>query len=71
MRYSRKFRLFMGVLAFISGILNTASSPASARGSDLFSRSSAQRAWRLNLSLIMLAYLSCTVFLVLVAGRRR
>jgi SSS family solute:Na+ symporter len=73
-RYSRNFRLFMGMLAFISGILNYGVFPAiSARFFIYF----------LNLplhvhlagapistfSLIMATYLSCTVFLVLMGGQ--
>ena len=74
MRYSRRFRLFMGVLAFVSGILNYGIFPAvSARffiyfldlprevDLGLFSVS--------TFALIMIAYLSCTVFMVTMGGQ--
>lgn len=73
-RYSRKFRLYMGTVAFISGILNYGIFPAiSARffiyfldlpttvNLGLFTAS--------TFVLIMIGYLSCTVFLVLVGGQ--
>src|SRR5687767_1351688 len=74
MRYSRRFRLFMGALAFLSGILNYGIFPAiSARffvyfldlprtlDVGVFSISTA--------ALIMFAYLTCTVFMITIGGQ--
>jgi SSS family solute:Na+ symporter len=73
-RYSRRFRLFMGILAFISGILNYGVFPAiSARFFiyflDLPTQFHIASLPIPTFSLIMFIYLSCTVFLVLIGGQ--
>ncbi|MBC8105588.1 MAG: sodium:proline symporter [Anaerolineae bacterium] len=73
-RYSRRFRLYMGALAFLSGILNYGIFPAvSARFFIYF----LQLPHAVNIgsfavptfALIMLGYLTCTVFMILVGGQ--
>ena len=73
-RYSRSFRLFMGILAFISGILNYGVFPAiSARfliyflGLPLSIHVAGMEVS--SLALIMAGYLSATVFLVFMGGQ--
>lgn len=73
-RYSRNFRLYMGVLAFISGILNYGIFPAiSARFFIYFLHLPEYvNLWGLSIStmaLIMFGYLTCTVIMVLVGGQ--
>lgn len=74
MRYSRRFRLYMGMLAFVSGILNYGIFPAvSARFFIYFlglpeTVSLAGLAVP-TLALIMAGYLAFTVFTVLVGGQ--
>ena len=74
MRYSRRFRLFMGLLAFVSGILNYGIFPAiSARFFIYF----LQLPHHVQVgpfamstfALLMLTYLSVTVFLVTIGGQ--
>jgi solute:Na+ symporter, SSS family len=72
-RYSRKFRLFTGVLAFISGVLNYGIFPAiSARFFiyflDLPQAVHAGPVAVSTFSVLMLVYLTCTVILVQVGG---
>ena len=72
-RYSRNFRLFMGMLAFFSGILNYGVFPAiTARFFIYFLRLPTTVDLGLfemsTFALIMLMYLSCTVFMILVGG---
>ena len=75
MRYSRGFRLYMGALAFLSGVLNYGVFPAiSARFFiyflDLPQRVAITAGWSVpTFALIMFAYLSCTVFMILVGGQ--
>jgi SSS family solute:Na+ symporter len=74
MRYSRRFRLFMGFLAFLSGILNYGIFPAvSARFFIYFlNLPQSLHVGPLALptfALIMAAYLSCTVFMTLIGGQ--
>src|SRR5688500_2726131 len=75
MRYSRRFRLFMGVLAFLSGILNYGIFPAiSARFFiyflglphyvEVFGGLAVP-----TFALIMAAYLACTVFMITIGGQ--
>ncbi|MCS7034333.1 MAG: sodium:proline symporter, partial [Phycisphaerae bacterium] len=73
-RYSRRFRLFMGGLAFLSGILNYGIFPAiSARFFIYFLRlPESVNVWGLELStmaLLMAGYLTITVFMILVGGQ--
>jgi SSS family solute:Na+ symporter len=69
-RYSRRFRLFMGVLAFISGILNYGVFPGiSARFLIFFLDLPPTVHGVSTFALIMFCYLACTVFLVLVGGQ--
>jgi SSS family solute:Na+ symporter len=74
MRYSRRFRLFMGLLAFISGILNYGIFPAvSARFFIYFLDLPLHvhvlgMAWS-TFALIMICYLSCTLIMVLIGGQ--
>src|SRR5262245_7962864 len=74
MRYSRKFRLFMGSLCFVSGILNYGIFPAvSARFFIYFLDLPPQfHIFGISISTfaaIMIAYLSCTLAMVLVGGQ--
>jgi SSS family solute:Na+ symporter len=74
MRYSRRFRLFMGGLAFLSGILNYGIFPAvSAHFFIYFLQLPASLhigAFQLSTALLlMVSYLSCTVFMVLFGGQ--
>src|SRR5687768_15771920 len=75
MRYSRRFRLFMGALAFLSGILNYGIFPAvSARFFiyflglphyvEVFGGLAVP-----TFALIMAAYLACTVFMITIGGQ--
>src|SRR4051794_17539249 len=74
MRYSRAFRLFMGILAFVSGVLNYGVFPAiSARFfiyflplPEHFSIGSIQVS---TFAALMLGYLSVTVFVLLIGGQ--
>jgi SSS family solute:Na+ symporter len=74
MRYSRAFRLFMGMLAFVSGVLNYGVFPAiSARFfiyflglPQHFSVGSIEIS---TFATIMLGYLSVTVFMLLIGGQ--
>ncbi|CAN5549493.1 sodium/proline symporter PutP [soil metagenome] len=73
-RYSRRYRLFMGALAFLSGILNYGIFPAiSARFFIYFLHLPATLAIGpfavSTFGLIMATYLSLTVFLILVGGQ--
>src|SRR3954453_559333 len=73
-RYSRNFRLYMGFLAFVSGILNYGVFPAiSARFFiyflDLPQTASLGLFSISTFSLIMFSYLSATVLLILVGGQ--
>src|SRR5437762_2145540 len=74
MRYSRRFRLFMGLLAFVSGILNYGIFPAiSARFFiyflDLPQTCSIFGVGVPTFALIMISYLACTLAMVLVGGQ--
>jgi SSS family solute:Na+ symporter len=74
MRYSRRYRTFMGGLAFVSGILNYGVFPAvSARFFIYFlnlPQSVHLAGFELStFALIMLAYLSFTVFMVTIGGQ--
>jgi solute:Na+ symporter, SSS family len=74
MRYSRRFRLFMGGLAFLSGILNYGIFPAvSARFFiyflDLPHHVSLGGFAVPTFALIMAAYLTCTVFMITIGGQ--
>src|SRR5688572_24153419 len=74
MRYSRRFRLYMGGLAFLSGILNYGIFPAlSARFFIYFLQlphDVAIGSFTIStFAAIMVAYLSCTVFMILVGGQ--
>jgi SSS family solute:Na+ symporter len=70
MRYSRTFRLFMGVLAFISGILNYGVFPGISARFFIYFLDLPQSVHGIStFSLIMFGYLACTVFLVLVGGQ--
>src|SRR5688500_12357783 len=74
MRYSRRFRLFMGLLAFLSGILNYGIFPAiSARFFIYFlDLPHWVKLGSLEIStfaLVMVSYLVCAVFMVLVGGQ--
>src|SRR3954454_21906705 len=73
MRYSRRFRLFMGVLAFLSGILNYGIFPAvSARFFiyflDLPLSVSLLGVHLSTFALLMISYLSITLLVVLAGG---
>jgi SSS family solute:Na+ symporter len=73
-RYSKSFRLFMGMLAFVSGILNYGVFPAiSARFFiyflDLPLYVSLFGFHASTLALIMASYLTCTVVMVLTGGQ--
>lgn len=73
-RYSRTFRLYMGMLAFVSGILNYGIFPAiSARFFIYFLDLPLWfKVGPLELStfaVIMVSYLSCAVFMVLIGGQ--
>src|SRR5262249_42858781 len=72
--YSRRFRLFMGALAFVSGILNYGIFPAvSARFFiyflDLPQSVHIGPVGVSTLALIMAAYLAATVFMIFVGGQ--
>ena len=70
MRYSRPFRLFMGMLAFVSGILNYGIFPAvSARFFIYFLDLPLTVVGISTFALIMAAYLSITVMMVLAGGQ--
>ena len=74
MRYSRRYRLFMGGLAFLSGILNYGIFPAvSARFFIYFLDLPHVVDFGVfampTFALIMLGYLSCTVFLITMGGQ--
>src|SRR5829696_1465578 len=74
MRYSRRFRLFMGGLAFLSGILNYGIFPAiSARFFvyflDLPQAVSFAGAAIPTAALIMAGYLTCTVVIITIGGQ--
>jgi SSS family solute:Na+ symporter len=74
MRYSRRFRLFMGLLAFLSGILNYGIFPAvSARFFIYFLDLPPSMHFATipisTFALIMIAYLSCTVLMTLAGGQ--
>src|SRR3954467_9205167 len=74
MRYSRRFRLFMGMLAFGAGVLNYGIFPAvSSRFFiyflDLPQRVSLGVATVPTFALIMAVYLSCTAIMVLFGGQ--
>src|SRR5215211_5253698 len=69
MRYSRNYRLFMGMLAFVSGILNYGIFPAvSSRFFMYFldlPQSIAIGPWHVpTFGLLMFGYLTCTVFIL-------
>lgn len=73
-RYSRGFRLYMGGLAFLSGILNYGIFPAVSARFFIYFLGLPHTVDLGPLSiptfaLIMLAYLSCTVFMILVGGQ--
>src|SRR5215211_940389 len=74
MRYSRRFRLFMGMLAFISGILNYGIFPAvSSRFFVYFlglpDSTQIAGAHVPTYVLFMVGYLTCTVFMLLIGGQ--
>src|SRR5437016_5263136 len=74
MRYSRRFRLFMGLLAFVSGILNYGIFPAvSARFFIYFlDLPLIVHVFGIAIStfaLIMISYLTCTLTMVLIGGQ--
>ncbi|MDB5327401.1 MAG: sodium:proline symporter [Phycisphaerales bacterium] len=73
-RYSRRYRLFMGALAFVSGILNYGIFPAVSARFFIYFLGLPQHfeIGALTVSTfaaIMVGYLSCTVFMVLVGGQ--
>ncbi|MGB7158684.1 MAG: hypothetical protein WBD40_11495 [Tepidisphaeraceae bacterium] len=74
MRYSRRFRLFMGALAFLSGILNYGIFPAvSARFFIYFlglpHHVQLGPVAMPTFALIMAGYLACTVFMITLGGQ--
>ncbi len=74
MRYSRRFRLFMGGLAFLSGILNYGIFPAVSARFFIYFLDLPHHVTVLGLpmptfALIMAAYLTCTVFMITLGGQ--
>jgi SSS family solute:Na+ symporter len=74
MRYSRRFRLFMGILGFISGILNYGIFPAVSARFFVYFLDLPHHVSLLGLTiptvaLIMVGYLSCTLTMVLIGGQ--
>lgn len=74
MRYSRRFRLFMGGLAFLSGILNYGIFPAISARFFIYFLHLPQTVQigpiaMSTFALLMLSYLSITVFLVTIGGQ--
>ena len=70
MRYSRSFRLFMGGLAFVAGILNYGIFPAvSARFFIYFLDLPHTLFGVSTFALIMASYLACTLFMTLIGGQ--
>jgi solute:Na+ symporter, SSS family len=74
MRYSRRFRLFAGVLGFLSGILNYGIFPAVSATFFVYFLALPQSVHILGQScptnvLIMAAYLSCALVMMLVGGQ--
>jgi SSS family solute:Na+ symporter len=74
MRYSRRFRLFMGILAFVSGILNYGIFPAVSSRFFVYFLDLPQSAHIGPIALptfaiIMLGYLLCTVLILLIGGQ--
>ncbi len=74
MRYSRRFRLFMGGLAFLSGILNYGIFPAVSARFFIYFLDLPHYVTVLGLpmptfALIMAAYLTCTVFMITLGGQ--
>ncbi|HEX4056335.1 MAG TPA: hypothetical protein VHX86_18900 [Tepidisphaeraceae bacterium] len=74
MRYSRRFRLFAGILGFLSGILNYGIFPAVSATFFVYFLALPQYVHLLGLNvpttvLIMAAYLSCALMMMLVGGQ--
>jgi SSS family solute:Na+ symporter len=74
MRYSRQFRLFAGVLGFLSGVLNYGIFPAVSSTFFVYFLGLPQRVHLLGMTpptsvLIMAAYLSCALTMMLVGGQ--
>jgi SSS family solute:Na+ symporter len=74
MRYSRRFRLFMGALAFVSGILNYGIFPAVSARFFIYFLGLPLHVQVFGLTmptfaLIMAAYLACTVFMITIGGQ--
>ena len=74
MRYSRRYRLFMGMLAFVSGVLNYGIFPAVSARFFIYFLGLPLHVNLLGVEcstflLIMATYLSLTVYLVLVGGQ--
>src|SRR5580700_2245180 len=74
MRYSRRFRLFAGVLGFLSGILNYGIFPAVSATFFVYFLKLPEKTHPLGFTistsvLIMAAYLSCTLVMMLVGGQ--
>ncbi len=74
MRYSRRFRLFAGVLGFLSGILNYGIFPAVSSTFFVYFLNLPEKVHPFGFAvptncLIMAAYLSCTLTMMLVGGQ--
>lgn len=74
MRYSRRFRLFAGILGFLSGILNYGIFPAVSATFFVYFLALPQHVHLLGLTvpttvLIMASYLSCALMMMLVGGQ--